>query len=91
VFQALRVEVNEEFNALDAFLRNLPGCVKSSGRIAILTFHSGEDRRVKKAFQEGLRTGVYSDVARRVVTASAEELRDNPRSAPAKMRWAIRA
>lgn len=88
VFQAVRIAVNEEFTALDAFLRALPTCLKPDGRVAILTFHSGEDRRVKKAFQNGLRDGLYSEISESVVTASPEERRDNPRSASAKLRWA---
>ena len=88
-FQALRIAVNDEFSALENFLRNLPQCLNPGGRIAVLTFHSGEDRRVKKAFQAGLREGVYSAIADEVVRASAEELRANPRAASAKLRWAV--
>ncbi|MGV3530910.1 MAG: 16S rRNA (cytosine(1402)-N(4))-methyltransferase RsmH [Chthoniobacteraceae bacterium] len=91
VFQAIRIAVNDEFAALDAFLRALPGCLKPGGRVAILTFHSGEDRRVKKAFQAGLHSGEYAEVAREVIRASPEERRANPRSTPAKLRWARRA
>lgn len=91
VFQAIRIAVNEEFTVLDSLLRQLPDCVKSGGRIAILTFHSGEDRRVKQAFKQGLASGIYSDVASDVTRASFDEQRANPRSAPAKLRWAIRA
>lgn len=90
VFQAIRIEVNEEFSALDALLRNLPGCLKPGGRAAILTFHSGEDRRVKKAFQSGFREGVYSEIADNVTRPSPEECRTNPRATSAKLRWAIR-
>ena len=91
VFQALRIAVNDEFSALDAFLRNLPTCLKPGGRVAVLTFHSGEDRRVKKAFQAGVRDGVYSAVSDEVTRASSEELRVNPRASSAKLRWAVRA
>lgn len=90
VFQALRIVVNDEFGALEAFLRNLPLCLKPGGRAAILTFHSGEDRRVKKAFQDGERRGDYSEVSRDVVRATPEEVRANPRSHSAKLRWARR-
>jgi 16S rRNA (cytosine1402-N4)-methyltransferase len=90
VFQAIRIEVNEEFTALDTFLRLLPDCLNPGGRAAILTFHSGEDRRVKKAFQESHREGVYQEIARRVIRASPDERRNNPRSNSAKLRWAIR-
>ncbi len=90
VFQAVRIAVNEEFVALDAFLRVLPDCLKPGGRAAILTFHSGEDRRVKKAFQAGLRDGLFSATSDGVVTAGPDERRLNPRSAPAKLRWAVK-
>ena len=90
VFQALRIEVNEEFAALENFLRVLPGCLNPGGRVAILTFHSGEDRRVKKAFQAGLDAGLFSKVSKEVIRAGQEELRANPRSSSAKLRWAVR-
>jgi 16S rRNA (cytosine1402-N4)-methyltransferase len=89
VFQAVRIGVNEEFSGLENFLRVLPGCLKAGGRVAILTFHSGEDRRVKKAFQEGYRTGIYSGIAKEVLRPSSAERYANPRSASAKLRWAI--
>ncbi|MEX1111474.1 MAG: 16S rRNA (cytosine(1402)-N(4))-methyltransferase RsmH [Chthoniobacterales bacterium] len=91
VFQAIRIEVNEEFSALDTLLRVLPHCLNPGGRVAILTFHSGEDRRVKKAFQAAHGEGLYQEVARRVLRATPEERHNNPRSTPAKLRWAIRA
>lgn len=91
VFQALRIEVNDEFGALDAFLRLLPGCLVPGGRVAVLTFHSGEDRRVKKAFQEGARAGVYARIADEVQRAAPDEVRANPRSSSAKLRWAVRS
>jgi 16S rRNA (cytosine1402-N4)-methyltransferase len=91
VFQALRIAVNDEFSALETFLRHLPPCLNPGGRIAILTFHSGEDRRVKKAFESGLRTGAYADIAREVIRPTAEERHANPRSASAKLRWARKA
>jgi len=90
VFQALRIAVNEELVALEMFLRNLPACLTAGGRVAILTFHSGEDRRVKKAFEAGLRDGVYADIAREVIRPSPSERYDNPRSSAAKLRWAIK-
>lgn len=89
-FQALRVAVNSEFSALEALLRALPGCLAPGGRVVILTFHSGEDRRVKKAFQAGLRDGTYAAVARDVIRSSMEETRANRRSSAAKLRWAVR-
>jgi len=88
VFQALRIAVNDEFSALETFLRNLPSCLNPGGRVAILTFHSGEDRRVKKAFEAGLREGVYADIAQEVIRPTPAERYTNPRSAPAKLRWA---
>lgn len=90
-FQALRIDVNSEFEVLYAFLEKLPTVLKSGGRAAILTFHSGEDRLVKKAFRQGQREGVYSEVARDVIRPSAEECFRNPRAHSTKMRWAIRA
>ena len=91
VFQALRIAVNDEFSALETFLRNLPACLKPGGRVALLTFHSGEDRRVKKSFEANFGAGIYSDISREVLRPTAEEQRANPRSAPAKLRWAVRA
>jgi 16S rRNA (cytosine1402-N4)-methyltransferase len=89
-FQALRIAVNDEFGVLDQFLAHLPRCLKPGGRVAILTFHSGEDRRVKKAFQGGFREGVYAHIAEEPIRPSGEERRTNPRSASAKLRWAIK-
>jgi 16S rRNA (cytosine1402-N4)-methyltransferase len=91
VFQAVRIAVNDEFSALDTFLRNLPACLNPGGRVAILTFHSGEDRRVKKSFEAGFNAGIFSDIAREVLRPSPAERNSNPRSAPAKLRWARRA
>jgi 16S rRNA (cytosine1402-N4)-methyltransferase len=90
-FQALRVAVNDEFSALDALLRALPHCLAPGGRVAVITFHSGEDRRVKKAFQAGARDGVYADVAKEVVRSGKEETFANRRASAAKLRWAVRA
>ena len=91
VFQALRITVNDEYSALDWLLRVLPRCLAPGGRVAILTFHSGEDRRVKKAFQAGLREGVFASVSDDVIRSTVEELRANRRAQAAKLRWAIRA
>ncbi len=88
--QALRIAVNDEFSALDCLLRSLPRCLTPGGRVVMLTFHSGEDRRVKKAFQAGYREGVYSAVADEVIRATMEETRANRRASSAKLRWAVR-
>jgi 16S rRNA (cytosine1402-N4)-methyltransferase len=91
LFQALRIAVNEELVALDHFLRMLPDCLNSCGRVAILTFHSGEDRRVKKAFEAGLCDGIYSAIAAAPIRPSPSEIFGNPRASSAKLRWAIRS
>lgn len=91
VFQALRIALNEEFSSLDAFLRQLPLCLNPGGRVAILTFHSGEDRRVKKSFAAGQRSNLYAEIADEVIRPSAAERNSNPRSASAKLRWARRS
>ena len=90
-FQALRIAVNDEFGVLDRFLAALPSCLKPGGRVAILSFHSGEDRRVKKAFQTGERNTTYARVAQDLIRPSFEEQRANPRSSSAKLRWAVKA
>ena len=90
-FQALRIDVNSEFEVLYAFLEKLPGVLKGGGRVAVLTFRSGEDRLVKKAFKQGLRSGVYQEIAGDVIRPSAEECFQNPRARSTKLRWAIRA
>ena len=89
-FQALRIAVNDELSALDALLRSLPQCLAPGGRVAMLTFHSGEDRRVKKAFQAGYRGGVYCAVADEVIRSAKEETFANRRASSAKLRWAVR-
>lgn len=91
VFQALRIDVNSEFEVLEAFLTKLPSCMAPGGRIAILTFHSGEDRLVKHAFKEGKKAGIYSEVAEDVIRPSSEECVKNPRAKSTKMRWAVLA
>jgi 16S rRNA (cytosine1402-N4)-methyltransferase len=90
-FQALRIAVNDEFSVLDALLRSVPHCLAPGGRVAIITFHSGEDRRVKKSFQAGLRSGIYAEIATDVIRATMEETRANRRASAAKLRWAVRA
>jgi 16S rRNA (cytosine1402-N4)-methyltransferase len=90
-FQALRIAVNDEFGVLENLLRVLPQCLKANGRVAILTFHSGEDRRVKRSFQDGERAGIYSSMADEPLRASQEEVHANPRASSAKLRWAVRS
>lgn len=90
-FQALRIDVNSEFEVLYEFLDKLPGVLKPGGRAAILTFHSGEDRIVKKSFKEMYRAGLYSQVATDVIRPTAEECRMNSRAHSTKMRWAVKA
>jgi len=90
-FQALRIAVNDEFVVLEQLLDQLPYALAPGGRVAILTFHSGEDRRVKKSFQLLQRSGIYTTVAPDPIRPSAEECRSNPRSTCAKLRWAVRS
>ena len=90
-FQALRIDVNSEFEVLEAFLDKLPEVLNSGARVAILTFHSGEDRLVKKSFKRLFREGVYSEVSTDVIRPSAEECNRNSRARATKMRWAIKA
>ena len=90
-FQALRIDINSEFEVLYQFLDKLPGVLKPGGRAAILTFHSGEDRLVKQSFRQLQREGVYSQVSKDVIRPSAQECRMNSRATSTKMRWAIRA
>ena len=89
VFQALRIDVNSEFEVLYSFLEKLPEILTQGGRVAILTFHSGEDRLVKKAFKEYYKNGIFKDISTDVIRPSAEECRINPRSKSTKMRWAV--
>ena len=88
-FQAFRIAVNDEFGVLDQFLKNLPWCIKPNGRIAILTFHSGEDNRVLKSFEEGLKKGIYKSISHTPIRPSGEEQFLNPRSSCTKLRFAI--
>ena len=90
-FQALRIDVNSEFEVLYDFLDKLPDALSPGGRVAILTFHSGEDRLVKRAFKAGAKAGVYSEVSKDVIRPSAEECARNPRARSTKMRWAVKA
>lgn len=89
-FQALRIDVNNEFEVLHEFMEKLPDALNQGGRAAILTFHSGEDRIVKKSFKALKSQGVYSDVARDVIRPQVTECNRNPRARSTKMRWAIK-
>ena len=89
-FQALRIEVNQEFSVLEKFLRNLPFCLKAGARVAILTFHSGEDSRVMNFFKQGFSCGVYERIGLNPIRPSAKEQYSNPRSKSAILRWAIK-
>lgn len=91
VFQALRIDVNREFEVLYEFMEKLPNALKPGGRVAILTFHSGEDKLVKKALKAGYKAGIYSDYAKDVIRPSAQECAQNGRARSTKMRWAIKA
>lgn len=90
-FQALRIDVNREYEVLYEFLEKLPQVLQSGGRVAILTFHSGEDRLVKKSFKEFYKMGTYSEINKEVIRPSAEECARNSRARSTKMRWAIKA
>lgn len=86
---ALRMAVNDEMGALERFLGALPRCLTPGGRVAILTFHSGEDRRVKQAFRTGHRVGAYASIAREVIRSTTAETRLDRRAMGAKLRWAV--
>jgi 16S rRNA (cytosine1402-N4)-methyltransferase len=90
VFQALRILVNRELANLQELLRVLPWCLRPGGRAAIISFHSGEDRLVKAAFKEGLRSGFYANISEEPVRPTIGERMENPRSRSAKLRWAIK-
>ena len=90
-FQALRIDVNREFEVLYEFMEKLPDALKPGGRVAILTFHSGEDKLVKRALKEGFREGIYSEYSKDVIRPSAQECAQNGRARSTKMRRAVRA
>ncbi|MCR5757101.1 MAG: 16S rRNA (cytosine(1402)-N(4))-methyltransferase RsmH [Selenomonas sp.] len=91
VFQALRIDINREYEVLYEFMEKLPEALKSGGRAAILTFHSGEDRIVKKAFKSYYQQGIYQDIAQEVIRPSKEECYRNSRAHSTKLRWAVKA
>lgn len=90
-FQALRIDINKEYDVLYELLSKLPDALNPGGRVAILTFHSGEDRLVKQSFKQLSREGIYSEASKDVIRPSAKECIDNPRAKSTKMRWAIKA
>ncbi|MBN1974078.1 MAG: 16S rRNA (cytosine(1402)-N(4))-methyltransferase RsmH [Sedimentisphaerales bacterium] len=89
-FQALRILVNDELGSLKELLRIAPYCLRPGGRIGIISFHSGEDRLVKKSFREGVKNGTYQSAAEDVIVPQFKEINSNPRSASAKFRWAMK-
>ena len=89
-FQALRIDVNSEFEVLYSFLEKLPDILLPGGRAAVLTFHSGEDRMVKKSFRQFYREGVYREISKDVIRPGQEECIKNPRARSTKLRWAIK-
>lgn len=90
-FQALRIDINREYEVLYQFLETLPDALATGAKVAILTFHSGEDRLVKKIFRQMYREGIYKDIAKEVIRPSAQECGRNSRAKSTKMRWAVRA
>lgn len=89
-FQALRIDINKEYDVLYELLSKLPSVLNEGGKVVFLTFHSGEDRLVKKAFKQGVKEGLYSEASRDVIRPSAQECIDNPRSKSTKLRWAVK-
>ena len=87
-FQAIRMLVNDELGALKALLRVAPYCLRQAGRIGIISFHSGEDRLVKKAFAAGVTDGIYRSASDDILVPDRDEIAANPRSRAAKFRWA---
>lgn len=85
-FMALRIAVNDELGSLDSLLEGLPGLLNPGGRAAIISFHSLEDRRVKRAYQALRQERGYDLLTRKPVTAEDQETDTNPRSRSAKMR-----
>ena len=90
-FQALRIDINNEFEVLDTFLEKLPDVLAPGGRVALLSFHSGEDRRVKKSFKRLYNEGIYREIAPAPIRPTSEECYMNGRARSAKLRWAIKA
>jgi len=89
-FLALRIAVNRELENLEALLEKAPRLLRPGGRIAIISFHSGEDRLVKTYFQKGRDEGLYEIITRKPITPDEDEVRQNPRARSAKLRAARR-
>ena len=83
--------MNREFEVLYEFMEKLPGALKPGGRAAILTFHSGEDKLVKKALKAGYKEGIYSDYSKECDPSVSQECGQNGRARSTKMRWAIKS
>ncbi len=90
-FQTIRILVNDELENLRKLLEAAPGCLKSGGRVGIISFHSGEDRLVKNAFRLGREQGIYSTASKEAIKPQMKEIVRNSRSASARFRWAQKA
>ena len=90
-FQALRIDVNSEYEVLYEFLEKLPATLAKGGRVAILSFHSGEDRLIKKSFKKFYQEGLYCDIASKPIRPTSEECYSNSRARSTKLRWAIKS
>ena len=75
--------------SLKELLRIAHYCLRPGGRIGIISFHSGEDRLVKRSFRDNVRNGVYQSMSKGAIVPRIKEIISNPRSASAKFRWAI--
>ena len=89
-FQALRIDVNKEFESIYNFLEKLPDILAPGGRAVILSFHSGEDRLVKKSFKRFFKEGIYQEISSGITRPTEEECRVNNRAKSTKMRWVIK-
>lgn len=90
-FQALRILVNDELNGLEQFLRAAPYALRPGGRIGVISFHSGEHRRVSHSMEKGCEMGLYAPAGTEPLRAGPQEVVANPRSRSARFQWAVRA
>ncbi len=90
VFQALRIEVNDELGHLERFLESLPNCLSPGARVVVISFHSLEDRLVKRAFRNFKKEGLFDVLTPKPIQPSDEEVQWNPRSRSARLRAAER-